>query len=389
MSRDRLREARSQQQGAYGQPQYGQQQQPYGGNGGYQQPQGAYGGGGYAGYDQPYSAPQQAAYQQPPQQQYSQPAPPVGYGNQGGDAYAMQPMNGGGAGYGGGALMGSDLGPFFAEVESIQDEIKQLNSNITSVSELHSRRLASTDDATQSSTGAQLTQLTNSTSGLTNSIRNRITKLNDANRQTPQGDPNFNTRKLQIANLQNSFKRALEEYNMVEKRSREKYRERMARQIKIVKPDASEQEIRAAWDDSQGGAQIFSQALVQSRTSGARAAFAEVQSRNQDLRKIEETITQLAQMMQDMATLVLEQDESVRAIETQAVQVNTDIEQGLDQTKKAVKSARAARRKRWICFFVILVIIIVVVVVVVVEVLKNQNNDNDNNNANPARFRLR
>lgn len=67
---------------------------------------------------------------------------------------------------------------------------------------------------------------------------------------------------------------------------------------------------------------------MQSRASGARAAFAEVQSRNQDLRKIEETITQLAQMMQDMATLVLEQDESVKMIETQAAQVNTDVEQG-------------------------------------------------------------
>ncbi|GAA5913395.1 hypothetical protein JCM6882_004108, partial [Rhodosporidiobolus microsporus] len=368
MSRDRLREARSQQQGAYGQQQqYGAppQQQHYGGGGGYgQQQQGGYGGGGYGGYAPPPQ--QQQSYNQPPQDY----APPSngGYGQQqqGGNAYAMQPMNGGGN------LMGSDMSPFFAEVESIQDEIKQLHTNITHVSELHSRRLASTDDATQSQTAAQLTQITNLTSGLTNSIRNRITKLNDQNRKSPAGDPNFNTRKLQIANLQNSFKRGLEEYNMVEKRSREKYRERMARQIKIVKPDASEQEIRAAWDDSQGGAQIFSQALVQSRTTGARAAFAEVQSRNQDLRKIEETITQLAQMMQDMATLVLEQDEAVVAIETQAVQVNTDVEQGLDQTKKAVKSARAARKKRWICFFVLLIIIIVVVVVVVVEVLKNQ-----------------
>ncbi|GAA6011340.1 hypothetical protein JCM10207_008306 [Rhodosporidiobolus poonsookiae] len=366
MSRDRLREARSQQQGGYGQQQYGQQQQ-YGGGYQQQQPQGAYGGGGYAGYN---SAPQQSyqqappaaqSYNQPPQDYTPQDYSPYGQQQQGGNAYAMQPMNGGGAQ----GLMGSDLGPFFAEVGSIQDEIKQLHSNITSVSELHARRLASTDDATQSQTGSQLTQLTNATAGLTNSIRNRITKLNDANRQTPGGDPNFNTRKLQIANLQNSFKRALEEYNLVEKRSREKYRDRMARQIKIVKPDATEQEIRAAWDDSQGGAQIFSQALVQSRASGARAAFAEVQSRNQDLRKIEETITQLAQMMQDMATLVLEQDESVRAIEAQAAQVDTDVGQGLDQTKKAVKSARAARKKRWICFIICIIIIIAVVLIAV------------------------
>jgi hypothetical protein len=40
------------------------------------------------------------------------------------------------------------------------------------------------------------------------------------NRKSPQGDQGFNTRKLQIANLQNSFKRALEEYNLVEKRRR-------------------------------------------------------------------------------------------------------------------------------------------------------------------------
>ena len=44
--------------------------------------------------------------------------------------------------------------------------------------------------------------------------------------------------------------------------------------------------------------------LVQSRQSGARAAFAEVQSRNQDLRKIEETMTQLAQMMQDVCAVL-------------------------------------------------------------------------------------
>lgn len=120
-----------------------------------------------------------------------------------------------------------------AQVESIQDQIKQLHQNINHVSELHARRLASTDDMTQSTTGQQLTQLTTQTTGLTNSIRNRITVLNDANRKSPQGDQGFNTRKLQIANLQNSFKRALEEYNLVEKRSREKYRDRMARQIKI------------------------------------------------------------------------------------------------------------------------------------------------------------
>lgn len=101
------------------------------------------------------------------------------------------------------------------------------------MSELHSRRLATTDETQQAASTAQLTQLTAQTSNLTNSLRNRITKLNDTNKRSVTGDPDFGVRKTQIGALQNGFKRALEEYNLVEKRSRDKYRQRMERQIKI------------------------------------------------------------------------------------------------------------------------------------------------------------
>lgn len=122
------------------------------------------------------------------------------------------------------------------QVESIQDDLKALNSNINAVSDLHSRRLATTDDAQQASQTAQLTQLTSQTSQLTNSIRNRITSLNDTNKRSRAGDSDFKVRKTQIGALQNGFRKALEEYNAVEKRSRDKYRQRMERQIRIGMP---------------------------------------------------------------------------------------------------------------------------------------------------------
>ena len=40
----------------------------------------------------------------------------------------------------------------------------------------------------------------------------------------------------------------------------------------------------------------------------------------------------------------------------------------LGYTEKAVVSARAARKKRWICFGIAVVIIIIIVIVIVVEV---------------------
>lgn len=335
MSRDRLRDLRAQQQGS--------SQPPLHSGPGYQD----------TNYYAPPPVEQQynPGYGQPQGQGQYPPAPPPH------QQYQMQ------------NLPADPMQVFFAEVDSIQGQIRQLHSNINSVSELHTRRLQTTDDP-QSNSTQQLAALSAETSALTNAIRTQIHRLNEKNRATPKDDnAGFNTRKGQIAALQNSFRKTLEEYNLVEKNSREKYRQRMERQIKIVKPDATEQEINEAFNDQSGG-QVFSQALVQSRQSGARAAFQEVQSRNQDLRKIEETITQLAQMMQDMATLVLEQDDSVRQIETHAVQAKTDMEQGRVEVTKATNSARAARKKKWICFIIVVLICIVIAVVVAVEVTK-------------------
>jgi syntaxin 1B/2/3 len=43
----------------------------------------------------------------------------------------------------------------------------------------------------------------------------------------------------------------------------------------------------------------------------------------------------------------------------------------LGYTEKAVASARAARKKRWICFFIFLIVLIIVGIVVAVVVTQN------------------
>ena len=64
-----------------------------------------------------------------------------------------------------------------------------------------------------------------------------------------------------------------------------------------------------------------------------------------------------------MSILVNQQEETINAIETSAQQVEGDTEAGLQQTEKAVVHARAARRKRWICFGIFVFIIAVLALV--------------------------
>lgn len=60
--------------------------------------------------------------------------------------------------------------------------------------------------------------------------------------------------------MKQKFVEAIQNYQSVEQQYRQKYKQRLERQFKIVKPDASPEEVRAVVNDDQGG-QIFSQAV--------------------------------------------------------------------------------------------------------------------------------
>jgi syntaxin 1B/2/3 len=60
--------------------------------------------------------------------------------------------------------------------------------------------------------------------------------------------------------VKTKFVEAIQNYQTVEQQYRQKYRQRLERQYKIVKPDATPEEIRAVVEDDNGG-QVFSQAV--------------------------------------------------------------------------------------------------------------------------------
>jgi t-SNARE complex subunit (syntaxin) len=53
---------------------------------------------------------------------------------------------------------------------------------------------------------------------------------------------------------------AIQSYQTVEQQHRQRYKQRLERQYKIVKPDATPEEVRAVVEDDNGG-QVFSQAV--------------------------------------------------------------------------------------------------------------------------------
>ncbi|KZT60450.1 t-SNARE [Calocera cornea HHB12733] len=271
----------------------------------------------------------------------------------------------------GAAQNGEDMSGFYNEIGSVRDAIRsQLVPSVQRIGDLHSRTLNSTDEAALKRDTANLDALVTETSSLTNQLKKRI---QDLERQGGSDGLGL-VRRQQAAALKSEFREAVENYQRVEQQYRQRYRERMERQFRIVKPDATPEEVQAVLEDGQGG-QVFAQALRNTTRYGeSRAAYREVQERHEEVQRIEKTLTELAQLFNDMSILVEEQDEGINVINTNAAEANRDTEKAVQQVDKAVVSARRARRMRWICFGIIVVILIIIAIILAIEIPKNKSN---------------
>jgi len=280
----------------------------------------------------------------------------------GGQAYAQQggaAVTGGQEQYPmGGVGNGDGAGPadFWTELAGTQQTLNEMQDAIQQVRQAHTASLSRLDTTPNSAVARETDMLISSTRDLTAHNKDKIKQLNKLAKDKAQ--------KQQVQAIKSRFMSLLNEYQVVEKEFRKKVRERGERQFRIVKPDATPEEVKQVLETD--NPQIFSQALLSSNRYGdARGAFKEVQERHEDIKKIEKTLTELAQMFNEMSMLVEQQDETINTIEQQAGGVNTDMEAGLKHTEKAVTSARKARRKKWICFWISVLIILIVVAVVV------------------------
>ncbi|KAJ7288975.1 syntaxin [Mycena rebaudengoi] len=262
----------------------------------------------------------------------------------------------------------SDMPAFLSEVTSIQNSIGTYNANVTRISSLHSRLFNSLSEEAASLT-VQRDTLTAETMALSSDLKERIKLLQVAVTSGRRQEKDM--RQNSVTLVRSKFMEALQTYQLVEQEQREKSRQRIERQYRIVKPDATQEELAKVV--SEGGDQIFMQTFANSghlRSSESRSAYNEVQTRAQDLRKLENTLAELAQLFSDMATLVELQNETIEQIETTAVDVEANTAKGLEHTEEAVTIAARLRRKRWIFFFIVLIVVIILAVVLAIEFTK-------------------
>lgn len=237
----------------------------------------------------------------------------------------------------------ADPNAILNECKDIDRGIEQVESNLDQLRVLQQRTLDDADNSASSTANQQLDSLSTDTMALYRSLTERVRQVKSKpDAQSPKNKP-------QVSRVDRRLKAAIQQYQSVESQFRKRTQDQMARQYRIVRPDATEEQIRQVVEDP-NGAQVFSQALMQSDRQGrARAALSAVQDRHRALQKIEQQMVELSQLFQDMDTLVVQQEEMVTDIEHKAEDVVESLEHGNKEIGVAVETARATRRKKFWC----------------------------------------
>ncbi|CAH0056708.1 unnamed protein product [Clonostachys solani] len=254
----------------------------------------------------------------------------------------------------------ADPNAILNECKDIDRGIEQVESNLDQLRVLQQRTLDDADNSASSTANQQLDSLSTETMALYRSLTERVRQVKSKpDAQSPKNKP-------QVSRVDRRLKAAIQQYQSVESQFRKRTQDQMARQYRIVKPDATEEQIRQVVEDP-NGAQVFSQALMQSDRQGrARAALSAVQDRHRALQKIEQQMVELSQLFQDMDTLVVQQEEMVTDIEHKAEDVVESLEHGNKEIGVAVETARATRRKKFWCALICLAILVVIAIIIVI-----------------------
>ncbi|XP_056325353.1 syntaxin-4-like [Danio aesculapii] len=164
-------------------------------------------------------------------------------------------------------------------------------------------------------------------------------------------------RRTQHGVLSREFLELMGRCNTIQAQYRDRNVERIKRQLKITGNSVSDDELETMLESGQ--TDVFTQNILND-AKATRQALNEIESRHDEIIKLERSIKELHDMFQYLAMEVEAQGEMVDRIESNIKMSHDYVEKAVADTDAAVKTSKKVRKKKIyiaICLAVLLLII--------------------------------
>lgn len=254
----------------------------------------------------------------------------------------------------GGQPAGADPNAILNECREVDRALDQINQQLDTLERTFKQVLARPD--------MPAGEINNMSTNIMTGYRALVTRVKNIKSKPESGNPR---NAPQVGKVDRRLKSTIQRYQTLEADFRRDSRAAAERQYRIVRPDATEEEVQQAVEDP--SQPIFQQALLSSDRRGqAQSTLRNVRERHEAIRKIEEQMVELAQLFTDLDQIVMQQEPLVTNIEQKGEEIHDNVVQGNTELGGAVEKARSARRKKWWCLLICVLIVIIVAIILAI-----------------------
>uniref|UniRef100_A0A8C3S9Z6 Syntaxin-1B n=1 Tax=Chelydra serpentina TaxID=8475 RepID=A0A8C3S9Z6_CHESE len=195
-------------------------------------------------------------------------------------------------------------------------------------------------------TKQELEDLTADIKKTANKVRSKLKAIEQSIEQEEglnRSSADLRIRKTQHSTLSRKFVEVMTEYNATQSKYRDRCKDRIQRQLEITGRTTTNEELEDMLES--GKLAIFTDDIKMD-SQMTKQALNEIETRHNEIIKLETSIRELHDMFVDMAMLVESQGEMIDRIEYNVEHSVDYVERAVSDTKKAVKYQSKARRKK-------------------------------------------
>lgn len=246
---------------------------------------------------------------------------------------------------------------FFKKVQEIREGLETIKKR---VSELENKQKTVLGVALpEDSMKKELQSLREDIKGMASQIQRKLKSIEP---KKAEGEDryipiNVRMRRTQHGVLSREFLELMGHCNTVQAQYRDRNVERIQRQLKITGNNVTDEELESMLESGQ--TDVFTQNILND-AKATRQALNEIESRHDEIIKLERSIKELHDMFQYLAMEVEAQGEMVDRIEENIKSSHNYVEKAVEETAAAVKTSKKVRKKK-ILLAVCLAIIILII----------------------------
>ncbi|XP_059480123.1 syntaxin-1A-like isoform X1 [Neocloeon triangulifer] len=259
----------------------------------------------------------------------------------------------------------STMTEFFAEVSSIRENLELIEKEVKNLVLIHRTIIEAPRPSEMSKMQADNAVETARALAMKTSI-----KIKALSSKMPAQQTSSSARILAVheSTLGMQLRRVMESLYQEQERHKEKSREMLKRQLKIVRTSWESRGESMTEDQLEqmieNGQSVFT-GNIMLQTLEAKRELEDIQNRHDDLIALEKSIAEVHALFVEISLLVQNQGETIDNIEVHVMKGQDYVAEGRKQVQEAEKKQTSSRKKKIFCSVIAVVVVIILILVLI------------------------